>query len=338
MATPHLRKTDLGSGSGASRYPLICDDDHLLIIQRSGNTTWNNKELVVTPAGEMFANACVFGEQTSYAASSYMGYNDADATAMKNALIGVRDGMTDASWHSGSRALFSYWSRGLPPYRLKVNTNETINSTAVVNTIELATTFRLLKFNLHAFPIGNCTAFKAYWRVWHPSCMISTWNGTAYSEDRLSLLNSAGVMRYKFASVAMPPKFHQDTTGGGYGTANIVAVANQGDSGYHAYTTSYNPWDGPAAGYAAFKRHLDSSGNNYHADIEITGDGLTSLKNVLTDATIGGGDGHVYAHLGFNIADAQSASSTYATDGQPPRSVILLWVSRIELRLVATWN
>ena len=44
MATPHLRKTDLGTGSGAARYPLICDADHLLIVHRNGTTTWNDKE------------------------------------------------------------------------------------------------------------------------------------------------------------------------------------------------------------------------------------------------------------------------------------------------------
>ena len=147
------------------------------------------------------------------------------------------------------------------------------------------------------------------------------------------------MLRYKFSSEKQPPNFYQDTTGG-YGTADIASVANQRTaSGYYAYTTNYNPWNGPATGYQAHKRYVNSSNVNlqYYEDIEITGDGLTSLKNAVKAAATGGDDGHIYAHLGFPITDAQSETSS-GQYGQYPHSVIMIIASRVELKIVATWN
>ncbi len=341
MATPHLRKTDLGSGSGAARYPIICDEDHLLIIQRGTNTTWSNKELIATPDKEYYSCAVTFGEESSYNANMTLGQNNADALQLQTRLRAIRDAKTTASWVEGQKALMAYWGRGFPPYRLKVNTNEHIDTTAVMNTMELATTFRLLRFNLHALPIGNFQSFRAYWRVWNPSCGMTDYQLGIYNFDLQSQLHDgAGVLRYRFATEIKPPSYHQSTTGGNYGTANIAGNSNQGNTGYHAYYTTYNPWDGPSTGYAAHKRYLNAQSTTtpYYADIEITGDGLTSLKAAIKGAAIGsGGDGRVYAHLGFPITDAQSATSGGMT-GQLPRSAIMIFVSRVELKLVATWE
>lgn len=218
-----------------------------------------------------------------------------------------------------------------------------------MKTMELGTSFRLLRFNLHAFPIGSCSAFKAYWRVWNPSCMMRFFDGgdfwppVAYT----SLHDGAGVMRYNFAAEKKPPKYH---TASGYGAANVVGAANHGTANEtdHPYFNSYRPWyansdstRSNAASIAvandAYKTYYDQVNKvPYYADIEITGDGLTSLKNAVKEAATGD-DGHIYAHLGFVISDAQSATSG-GLQGQRPHSVFLLYVSRVELKLVATWN
>ncbi|MCR5839880.1 MAG: hypothetical protein K6G94_09650 [Kiritimatiellae bacterium] len=342
MATPHLQKTDLGTGSGAARYPLICGDDgHLLIIRRSGGV-WTDKTLIATPDKQYYSCALTFGEETSYHAGMTLGQNDADALQLQARLKNILDGQTAEDWAEGQKAIFAYWARGFPPYRLLINPSENINTLAVMNTMELAMSFTLLRFNLHAFPIGNFSAFRAFWRVWNPSLIMTDYQGGQFN-PMLYTVNHGGMgyLRYKFSTHPKAPNYYQDTIdGGNYGTINIAGNANQGNTGYHAYYTTYNPWNGPATGYAAHKLYLNAQSTTtpYYADIEITGDGLTSLKSAIKGAAIGsGGDGHIYAHLGFNIADAQSATSGGMT-GQLPRSVILIYASRVELKLVASWS
>lgn len=343
MATPHLRKTDLGSGSGAARYPLICDDDHLLIIQRGGNA-WTDKTLIATPDKEYFFNAVTYGEESGTNYLLDLGQNNADAQALQGRLRGIRDANTTTaeSWTEGRRALFAYWSRGFPAYRLKLNANETINTQAVMKTMELGTSFRCLRFNFHAFPIGSCSSFRAFWRVWNPSCVLRYFDGMWETLAYTSLHDGAGVMRYNFAAEMKPPKYH---TASGYGTANVVGAANHGEANesFHAYLSSYRPWIAASdsanaiAAYDAYKTYAQTDYSPYYADIEITGDGLNSLKAAVKAAALGGGDGRIYAHLGFATTDAQSATAS-GQYGQKPRSVFLLYVSRVELKIVASWE
>ena len=343
----NLNKTNLGTGSGAARYPLIADGSNLLIIKHT--SAWTNREFIVTPAEEYFSQAVTWGEQ--YAWGQVMYENDSDAREMQNRLAAIRDRKGVNSWYEGHKPMFAYWARSFPPYRINIDPN--INTTTVANTMELGSCWKLLRFNLFGLPTGLLSSFSAYWRVWNPSC-IETWDTRPeglqpifYAQNYLHA--GAGVMRYQFDSTVKPPNFHQAT---GYGEADIAAAANEGKGGdytnfsHHPYDI-YNSHLGVAATNNSYKYYgkeqtylyykttnnqQDSSA--YFADIPITGNGLTSLKNAIK------GGNAVWAHCGFPTLDAQSAmyrNGGYLA-GQRPFSCLFIYCSRLELRLVASWS
>lgn len=346
MATK-LCKTDKGSGSGAARYPLISDGDDLLVIKNAATSGWSNKELVVTPDEEYYSTAVTYGEQSSYNAGMALGYTNPDALEMQTRLKSIRDAKTTESWKEGHKALFAYWARSYPPYRQKADSS--MNATQMMNTMELAANFRLLRFQLRALPIGKLSSFSAYWRVWNPSCIHhhdtsgqNTWSATCFT----SLHNTdGGKMYYNFSNEIKPPKFHY---GSGHGTADIAGAANcsAGNDVTWTYTAPYDVWDDRAAhayppsswpGRNPLRVYVKGSAlaggydyTPYYADIAITGDGLSSLKEAMKSG------GPLWAHCGFPIVDVQSATGSFG--GQEQISTILVYASRLELRLVATWS
>ena len=343
----NLNKTNLGTGSGAARYPLIADGSNLLIIKHK--SVWTDKEFIVTPAEEYFSQAVTWGTQSNY--STVLGSNNSDALSMQSRLAAIRDRKTTSSWYEGHKPMFAYWARSFPPYRIQSDSG--INSTTLKTTMELGSCWKLLRFNLFGLPTGRLSSFSAYWRVWNPSC-VETWDISPQGLQPIHyaqtwLHNGAGVMRYCFSSTVQPPNFHQST---GYGEADIAAVSNEGHgSDYsnfesHKYdifnahngvaaTSSSNNFYGKEQTYLYYKKdgngQIDSA--HYYADIPITGDGLTSLKNAIKDRTA------IWAHCGFPTLDAQSAVShnSASYSGQRPYSCIFIYCSRLELRLVASW-
>lgn len=346
----NLNKTNLGTGSGASRYPLIADGQNLLIIKHT--SAWTNREFIVTPAEEYFSQAVTYGEQ--YAWGQVMYQNDSDAAEMQNRLASIRDRKGVNSWYAGHKPMYAYWARSFPPYRILTDRN--INTTTVANTMELGSCWKLLRFDLFGLPTGLLSAFSAYWRVWNPSC-TEVWDTRPeglqpifYAQNYLH--NGAGVMRYRFDSTVQPPNFHQATVSNvGYGEADIAAYSNEGYGGdytnfsHHKYDL-YNAHLGVAASgsnnfYGKEQTHLyykttnnQLSSSAYFADIPITGNGLTTLKNAIK------GGNAVWAHCGFPTLDAQSAvyrNGGYLA-GQRPFSCLFIYCSRLELRLVASWS
>ena len=363
MATD-LCKTDLGTGSGAARYPLLADGKDLLIVKhpKAWLGTGGGKNMIVTPDKEYFSQAVVWGEQDSSSADSEMFANNADAAAMQGQLLNLRNDKTAGiyggsgtanCWVQGHRPLFAYWARSYPPYRIKADPN--INGVTLGTTMELGASWKLLRFNFRALPVGLPTIHHAYWRIWNPSCLyVKDTPLKPYAVEAYTYLHSgAGVMRYKFSSEIHTPKWHESS---GYGEADIAGVANEGRGGgwtddvNDARWMKYDIWDShngvaaPAARNFYGQERLRIYAKNgfggtptadpYFADVEITGNGLTSLKNALKDRA------PIWAHCGFPVADAQSAGTfnNVYMDGQVPRSTLFVYCSRLELRIDVTWT
>lgn len=350
MATT-LCKTDKGTGSGAARYPLLATaGSHLLIVKHA--SAWTNKNLVVTPAAESYAQAVTWGEEDNYHSGIVLAEADADARNLQTRLGNLRDAMTAESWQTGHKPLYAYWARAYPPYRIRIDT--AINSTTLYNTMELGSSFQLLRFNIYALPTGLLSSFSAWWRIWNPSCIedldMTPGGGAHVVRAQNYLHNGAGVLRYNFSSSIQPPKYHQGT---GYGEINLASIANESHGSDFAANSNckrydiYNSHNGVAStahDYYGEERiriwASDGTGGvpsttPYYVDAPITGNGLASLK-----AAIAGGKG-VYAHIGIPNLDAQSAEGTGTSSylqGQSPRSTLFLYASRLELRLRASWD
>lgn len=351
MATPHLTKT---VKPYESDYHMVSGGGHLLVIRHTGVWVDNNpKDLLITPSEEYFSQAVTWAIDYNYA--NTMGVDDEAARTMAQRLATIRDAKTTSSWKEGHRPLFAYWSRSCPPYRIKADAN--IDSTKLFRTIELGSCWRLLRFGFRGLPTGMGSVFKAWWRVWNPSCLADTDLGglglNHTVEAWTQLHNGAGVMRYKFDGEIHAPKFHQDAPDGvaTYGEADIAAIANQGNgNGYSSNSNCilYDIWGGHN-GVASASNNVNYHGYEhiriwaqngsggfpvrtpYYADIPITGKGLASLKAALTS-----GKGAVWAHCGFPTADAMSAVS--GMNGMSPGATFLIYCSRLELRISVSWG
>ncbi|MBQ2629420.1 MAG: hypothetical protein IJG13_07065 [Kiritimatiellae bacterium] len=346
----NLCKTDLGTGSGAERYPLIAGGSHFLVVKHL--TAWTHKNLIATPAVEDFAQGVTWGEETSQHSDIALPEADADARALQTRLANIRDGLTAESWYEGHKPLYAYWARAYPPYRIRIDT--AINSTTLYNTMELGASWNLLRFNLYALPTGLLSNLEAWWRVWNPSCIedldMTPGGGAHVVRAQTYLHNGAGVMRYNFSSSIQPPKYHQGT---GYGEVNLASIANESHGSDYAANSNclhydiYNSHNGVAStanNYYGEERiriwASDGTGGipsatPYYVDAPITGNGLASLKSAIKQGK------SVWAHIGIPTLDAQSAEGTGSSSylqGQSPRSTLFLYCSRIELRLRVSWD
>ena len=339
----HLCKTDLQNGkTGAARYPMIADGSHYLIIKKK--TSWTNKEMIATPKEEYFAQVVTRGFHSDYGYVFYA--NEPDALTMQRRIGTLRDSLTVNDWTAGHRPMFQYWARGFCPHQIKYDTYKSTEYWDMreksMRHMELCAVYKLLGFDLYAFPCGKASSFKAYWRIWNGSA--AEW-GDMIRYMQPTLHNNANHIYYRFSNTVHPPSFHRDTSefGVSYGVIDTNNRFNQGLTiGDYptSWTLPYDPWnvhDGTASGEAPENKFVlwgqENSTNNkkpYYVDIEITGNGLTQLKKCLASGK------RVWAHLGYSNNDAQSSVGSYR--GQSPYTTLSVYCSRIELRIVASMS
>ena len=338
----NLCSKDLKTGTGASRYPLIGDGSNLLIISKK--TNWTSKSFVVTPIDELYFMAATYGHSSSWQATASGVF--ADGVTMSNRLASLMNGATVAEWQQGHKPMIHYCARSCCPWMFKTQKN-IYNPSSILEYMEYGGCWNARKFNLYALPVGKASSFSAKLRVWNGS-LINTGPAVQYAypvylaghstcEYFDYQYNNAGNLRYNFSKDLMPPSQYAAT---GYGEIDIAAHANNNKREpkwyieYDIYNThlscecSTNYYNGNYQNTRIFA-NSSSDKSAYFYDYDITGDGLTSLKNAIQY-------GSFWMYTGYKMADICSAAGRTAC--MDPFHTMLNYVSRIELVLTITMS
>ena len=164
MATVHICSK---KESTASKQHLLDVNNHLVVIQK--NSSWSNRELIVTPIEEYYSQAATYADCTTYS-YRYTGVYG-DGVTMSNRLKNIRNGMSIMDWQAGHKPLYTYCARSNGLWRIKSDAN--VTERKLISTLEYGANWNALKFNLYALPIGKFSSFKAYLRIWNPSSILT---------------------------------------------------------------------------------------------------------------------------------------------------------------------
>jgi len=325
----HLCKTDLKSGSGASRYPLICDGDDLLVIKK--NTTWSNKELIVTPDEERYLMAATVGKCSTYNVRPTSSYPDGDT--MVSRLKNMRASSSVSQWVIGHKPMYNYCARGFCPWAIRYDRNVT-NYTP--EQLEFGTSWQALKFNMYALPVGNASSFKAYWRIWNPStvhiCTVDIPFGAVKKYYAYTFLyNTPSHLCYHFDQELCAAS---QCVSDGHGEIDIPAISNENKGGGATVSTidvdPYGAHLATASSTSAYSRQhtavykRSSDYNQYYVDSEITGTSLAKLKEAIKW-------GSFWVHCGYSLGNLVAASGWGNT--MHAYSTMFTQFTRLELKL-----
>ena len=339
----HLVSRDLGTGSGAARYPLIADGSHLVVMYRNSHLT--NAELVVTPSDERYLKGASWGYSTSYNDNIYSS-SLGELNTLAGRLKTMRANATLAQWATGHAYMFNYCARSFAPYALRTSI---ANLTDWLRTLEFGTSWHALKFNVYGIPLGSGfvqaannsnPGFKAYWRIWNPSNLQSftfDFTGVGHCECWNTTGEDASSLCYHFDADLCAPS---QCVASGYGTVNLPSVANESTA--NGTTTSNeircDPFGSSTCNRAfavqnyakqltyAYAKPSAALATQYHVDVEITGTQLAALKNACANGTF-------WAHFGFKLGNMGPVNSGFFA----PYSTMHTQCSRIELVLKGTF-
>ena len=316
---------------------MIGTGSHLLIVKK--NSAWTNKELIVTPSDENFSCAVAYGTSSTYSSMNYD--TNADGNTMVSRLQQVWNGKTVHSWQMGHKPIFHYCARSFGPWHIKSDSNANSRNNCL-KILEMGGCRQQLFFNLHALPVGSATSFKAYLRFWNPSYLQAV-EGQSGAKAYNYAHHSGARVYYHFDDEPKKPTQCQET---GCGYCDFAAHANEGqgsNSGTQVQTIDYDMWGSHlsvASGSSQYssqltrvKRHF-AGGNSYNTDAyyydhEVTdATALSQLKESIRN-------GGVWAHIGVGVENLVHSGQS-GTTGMWPSSTILIFTSRVEMRLVLT--
>ena len=219
MATPHLTKNKLSAGhlnaiSGSG-------GDHLVIVQQ--NSSWANKQLIVTPTESKFALAYAYGKESAPS----LPYSDAGAAGDAHWLASEFTGrLYSATWNDGPKALFFCYSRGgLPtsmgsPYRMADGEADFWEYS------EFSGTAIALKFNLRQLDLASDATFSAYVRAYCPSLFLRDSDQMQYATAPAVFAGYTCQMEYRFFETL--PGNSADVGGNDTNRMNLYGTANNG--------------------------------------------------------------------------------------------------------------
>lgn len=321
-----FRLTLPGASSSAKHLASVSKDgaSHLAVIRLTSR--WSNRQFVLTPSVESFSAAVASAYTANYSSNSSPATTYADGNGLRDTLASVWTAKTDSSWHSGHKAICSYFACGDGPFT-RFGRNPIPQYPA--RYIEAGQTRVALKFNPLAFPAPKCSSFSASLRVWCPSALYEQLGVHGPRSTRGFSHNDAGVLDYAFAS-SLPAPSAIDAS---HYSARVVDEANNGlalDSA-PTYTADYDIWNnsGESSDLPVYKTGTSSS--SFHsADFPITGDALDDLKAHMLSP--------FWLVAGFRNANgfASYANGSYSHMAAGVRAVF--YASRLELIITASAN
>ena len=307
------------SANGTHLNAISKDNAAHLAVVRLANA-WANRELIVTPSETKFAWAAACGIESYPAQVFTASHPDLDAlqVAATNALGG-------ASWQTGSKAIFSYWTRANSPCKMAAGAPD------FTQYAEFAFSRVLHRFKLRHLFLGKAgVTFRAFVRAYCPSLILAD-SGMlpGFGKVPSHFWNSA------ISSSHLEVRFYDhepESTGDAAelgGQWDIHGTANQG-LGVNAEVSCqhYDPFDCYSDSAAALHcpellARAYANGEPpipFYHDYELTtsSDGCALLKAGLDDIWM---DAHMRGIYPMNL---------------PIGSCLTSYIQRVELRLLVT--